>query len=559
MKKFTLIFAFILVSLSQVYSQATMVVTTPPNMTTTQVRAPNGLSTHAFLRASSLVLPSELSAIPMSSTLTSFGFTTTAGANTSVAGTITVYLQNSGDMNFNKGTSWSTIITGMTQVYSGPITLPTGATTIDLTLSTPFTYLGNSVYVAYDFTSGGPYATTPVTYGANSTLINGCVSASSSSLAPTTLASTNFRPTFRFGFPNPLTNDISVETIESLGSLPAVFSAPHAVTAVVKNNAGTAASNVNVNLNISGANTFTDMKTIPSLAGGAVTTVTFSNWTPLSLGFNTLAVTVASDQNNANNNVNFKQEVTCTRYGNGETPMTYTGSVGYNTGGGIIAASFMAPATATVLYGRTGISTNAATVGNPLYMTLQDNSGNILATSNTITVASGNLGTMETFTFTPVTITASTPYHIGLAQTANATGYFPLATYPYPIIPLIYSTSALTGGTLSPLTSNLGMMALEVEFAGSCAPLGVKNLAASNSKLMVYPNPASDRITVKLNSVSGKAFVEVYNSLGQLAIPAQDINGTETQLNVSTLAKGIYIVKVTNGKEVTNTRIAVEK
>lgn len=44
------------------------------------------------LEGASLVLTSELTAIPVSTTLSSIGFTTTAGATSAVTGTITIYL-----------------------------------------------------------------------------------------------------------------------------------------------------------------------------------------------------------------------------------------------------------------------------------------------------------------------------------------------------------------------------------------------------------------------------------------------------------------------------------
>lgn len=559
MKKSTLVFAFLLLAMHTVYSQATMVVTTPPNMTTTQVRAPNGLSSHAFLRASALVLTGELTGIPMSTTLTSFGFTTTAGANTAVTGSITVYLQNTGDATFNKGTNWSGIISGMTTVYTGTITLPTTASTIDLPLTTPFTYLGNGMYVAYDFVSSGPFATTPVTYGANSQLASGCVSASSSSVAPTTLGATNFRPTFRFGFPNSLTNDLSVEQIFSLGNVPALLGGNHSVQAIVKNNSAGTLNNVGVGLNVSGINTFTNTQIIPSLNAGATTTVTFAPYMPIAQGANTISVAVAPDQVNTNNIKTFNQMITCDTWGIGENPMTYTGSVGYNTGSGLITARFQSPVTATVAGANIAISTNSANTGNSVYAVLVDNTASVIATSNTITIST--LGAITAFTFTPaIAIAANTDYHVGLAQTANTVGYFPMGTYASPIIPAnLYNTSALTGGTLTPLTTNLGIMGIEAVFQGSCIGLGINSVSSTENNLTVYPNPAATTVYVKLNSVTDNAFVTVYNAIGQIVLERTEISNNMAEINVNNLPKGVYILKTTNGKETSTTKFVVER
>jgi hypothetical protein len=563
MKKITLVFAFVAMAFS-VFSQATAVVTAPQNLTTTQVRAPNGLSTHAYLRASSLVLGSELSAIPLSTTITAFGFTTTAGASSAVTGTMTVYLQNSGDVTYSKGTTWSNIISGMTTVYTGTYTVPANATTIDLTLSTPFTYLGNSVYVAYDFVSSGPFATaTPATYGANSSLANGCVSASSSSVAPTTLGSTSFRPSFRWTYNNSLTNDMSVDLVYGLGTVPAYMGGPFSYNALVKNNSANALNNVPVTLSISGANTYVNTQTISTLASGATATVSYNSWSPLALGAQTVNVSVPADQNNANNGKDFLTTVTCTVGGFNENPKPFTTAVGFNTGSGIIATAVQLPAQATVTAVNLAISNNTAAVGNNIYGAILDNAGTILATTNTLNVSNADLNTKPMFTFTaPVVIPAGQTFHVGMAQTSNTvTGYFPVAAYSTPMVPpnITYNTASLTGGALTPLTTNLGVFGFEPVFMGSCIGLGVNNAGLSSVEgLLVYPNPATSTVHVKLASVSDKATVSVYNALGQKVITEKEINGDSAEINVNALPKGVYIVKVTNGKEVSNTKIVVE-
>lgn len=561
MKKSTLIFGF-LAATTLGFSQASMVVTAPPNIgATTQVRAPNGLATSAFMRAAALVQASELTGIAASTTLTSFGYTTTAGADAAVTGTITVYLQNTSDATYNKGTTWSGITTGMTTVYTGTITLPTTATVITLPLTTPFVFTGGAMYVAYDFVSAGPYATVPVTYAANNSLAASCVSAASASTAPTTLASTAFRPCFRFGFPNNLTNDMSVESIGSLGNIPKNIFTNHAVTAVVRNNSNTTLTNVGVGLNVTGVNTFTNAQFIPSIGAGNTATVTFAPYNLLTIGNNTITVAVLPDQNNANNSLTFNQSISCTTWGVGQSPMTYSGSVGFNTGEGMILSRFQVPTTQTVVGANLAISTNTANSGNSIYAALVDNSGAVLATSNTITIMPAMLGTWQNFTFTPgTTITGATDYHIGLAQTANtALGYFPMGTYASSSIPAnLYSTRTFTASTLTPLTTNLGIMGIEARFAGTCVT-GINTIEKIEGNVSVYPNPATNYVNVKVISQSGDATVSVYNAIGQMVIEPTTISTEESKINVSNLPKGVYIVKVVNGKETSNTKIVIER
>ena len=182
----------------------------------------------------------------------------------------------------------------MTQVYSGTYTIPANATNVDVTLSTPFTYTGGSVYVAFDFIRTGTAATTAAVYQANSTgLTGGCVSAASATAAPTTLSSTNFRPVMRFGYLNPNSNDVAVEGISSLGNVATALALPVPISAVVTNKSNTTLTNISVTASMTGANTYNDLQTIASLAPGVSTTVTFTNWTPTALGANVLNVSVS--------------------------------------------------------------------------------------------------------------------------------------------------------------------------------------------------------------------------------------------------------------------------
>ncbi|MGZ3932135.1 MAG: CARDB domain-containing protein, partial [Bacteroidia bacterium] len=420
MKKSTLFIASLCLAVTTAFSQSTVYTTAPPNIgSTTQLRAPNGLNTHAYFRGATIVPATELTGIAASTTLSSFGFTTTAGADAAVTGTIIVYLQNTSDATYLKGTSWSTIISPMTMVYTGTITIPTTATTMDLPLTTPFTFTGGGLYVAYDFYSPGPYATSvPATYAANNSLASSHYSASDPGLAPTTLTATSaFRPCFRFAYANPLTNDVSVDDIETLGNLPILFGTSYQIQATVRNTGSAAVTNVGVGVGITGANTFTSGVIVSSLAAGSSTLVTFPAWTPAAQGLNTITVGVPADQNNANNSLTFKQKVSCNAQGTAQTPMSYTGSVGYGTGSGIIAADFRTPVAATVTGANLAISTGTANAGNPVYAVLLDNTGTILAQSNTITLTPAMYGTLQSFTFTAATpVSAATDYFIGLAQ-----------------------------------------------------------------------------------------------------------------------------------------------
>jgi len=561
MKKITLSFLLFLFTAGLTFSQTTLINVAPPNNSTSSFRLPNGSSASTYFRGATLVLASELTAIPSATSITSIGFIPTTGASSVASGTITIYAQNSTDTAYNKGTTWAGITPGMTVVYSGPMTIPNTATPIDLTLTTPLTYSGGSIYLAYDWTGVAPFATTGAVWGSNNTgLIGGCASMTSSTAPPTSGVTSSFRPSIRFGTPNPYSNDVSVESINTLGNVATTLGLPVTVSALVRNKSNIALTNINVSANMTGANTYADSQSIASLAAGASTTVNFANWIPTALGANVLSVTVPSDQVNTNNSLNFNTTTSCFTSGAAQNPSTYPNSIGFNTASGILSTPLQNTVATTITDVNIAISTNTASVGNNVYGVILNNSGAILATStNTLTIANGDLGTIKTFTFTPnVSLAANQLVHIGMAQTANATtGYYPFGSYNNANLTTVYNTCAIAGGALSP-TTNLGQFGIEAVFSGSCF-LGVEEAVTLDNYLRVYPNPASTVLNVKLTSFNENVNLEVYNVLGQIVIPLQKMNNDSFELNVSSLNKGVYFLKVNNENKMSTVKFAIEK
>lgn len=546
MKKLLLLTVFaIFCTANFSFGQVTFVTAPVGSGATTQVRAPNGLSTHTFMRASTVVLTSELASIPNSTSITSFGFVTTAGADVPVTGTLTVYMLNTTSNTYTRGTDWATIISGMTQVYSGDYTIPDSATNVDLTLTTPFTYTGGSIFLAYDFTSTGPFGTAPATYAANNTVAASLVSAASATAAPTTLGSTAFRPTFRFGFPNTLTNDVSVEGINSLGNIANVISTSAPISAVVKNNSNTTLTNINVTATVTGSNTYTNSQTIASLASGATATVNFSAWTPSALGANVITVSVPSDQVNTNNTRTFNSTVTCNTEGASQNPVSYNSGVGFNTGSGIIATNLQ-PTVATTITGvNLFIASATSNTGNTIRAVVMNSTGTILGSSADYVIAAGDLNTLKAFTFSPaISVAANELVRYGIAQTANATtGYFPIATYANPNLTTPYFTAALTGGTTTALTTNLGQMGIEAVVSGTCT-LGTDTVNALDYKFSISPNPTSGLINVSNNDGINVNEITVTDLNGRIVKTNKFDNVSNIQVNISDLSAGVYMMNI---------------
>jgi hypothetical protein len=552
MKKITLFFFATVFATTCLFGQANIVTTAPVANTTTGIRAPNGSNLHSFMRGASLVLTSELNTVTSGTILNTFGFSTSTGASSAVTGTIVVYMLNTSDATFTRGTSWATIIAGMTQVYSGPYTVPASATNIDLTLSTPFTYTGGGIYVAYDFVRTGTAATTGAVYNANSTgLTGGCVSANSDTAAPTTLASTSFRPATRFGYVNTNSNDVAVEGVSSFGNIATTLGLAAPISAIVRNKSNVALTNIIVTAAISGANTYSNSQTIPTLAAGASVTVNFTSWTPTALGSNVLNVSVPADQVNTNNNFNFNTSSTCFVSGQGQSGVSYSSGVGFNTGSGIISTPILNSVSSTIAGVNVAISSESATainVGNTVFGVLLSSTGAILAQSPNAVLVAGDLNTIKTFTFpNAIAIAANQQVHVGLGQTANTTaGYFPLGSYGNPNLTTVYNTSALTGGTLTLLTTNLGQLGIEAVFSGSCALLGTDSFMTSS--FTVYPNPARNLVSVEGSNDANIVSYKIADLNGRIVKSVETINSTSVQINISDLQSGVYMMTINSDK-----------
>jgi hypothetical protein len=312
--------------------------------TSGNARAP--ITTFRYERSVYLIRASELTAAGYAngSIPTSIGWNYLTGS-TGGSGPLVVYLQNTADVTNLKSTTWATAITGMTMVHNAVTTLPAGSGVFDITLTggVPFTYTGGGIYVAFDWGNYTGTLGSSVILCTN-VLANGLLGAQSNSAAPTTLAASAFRPETRLnGDPLPVssTNDAAVSFVAALGELPRGLVPAQAIKAVITNNGLNTQTNLQVSLNVSGANTFTDMQTIPSLAScGGQTTVTFASYTPTVAGSDVITVSIPADDVAGNNSVSKTMNITPLDYSYKHPGSTASGGVGFTGATGAFVAKF---------------------------------------------------------------------------------------------------------------------------------------------------------------------------------------------------------------------------
>lgn len=468
MKKITLSLFAAACSLSSAFSQPTYTIDAPPlNMSngTTSLRAPNGFSAQATMRAKYTIPANELTSL--GATILSFGFEIESGVAAAAGGVLIVYMQNSPSSTYTMGNTWST--TGMTQVYNGPYNLPNNVNpvSLDLNLPVPFSFVaGSALNIAYEYVAATSDPQFAAVYSAFAVanLTVGATESSSTAVSPTTLNFTTFRPVFRLGTPNPVSNDIEVVRVIAPGKFPK-FAFPQTVAAEIRNNSNTALTNVAVGLAVTGSTTFANSQVIPSIASGATGTVTFAPFNSALVGANTLSVGVLPDQNNTNNTKTWTQNVTCDVLTNSPPNGVYTDGVGF-MGPRMFLKQITSPASSSIKSLRIAIGSETVNIGAQIYGALVNLSGAIIATTNTIVITNTNTGTFQQFDFpTAQNVTSGTDYFLGCAQTASNT--FPVGSATSAIDPVGLFSMPLPSGAPVSLSGSFLYLGLEAIYTNT--------------------------------------------------------------------------------------------
>jgi len=75
----------------------------------------------------------------------------------------------------------------------------------------------------------------------------------------------------------------------------------------------------------------------------------------------------------------------------------------------------------------------------------------------------------------------------------------------------------------------------------------MENMKNPDLAINLFPNPAGDQLNVSVEGATTKSNIKVYNLMGKL-IMQQESNNAITQLNISKLPAGFYLVHVNDGK-----------
>lgn len=422
--------------------------------------------------------PSEFTTASTAITAIKFS-TNTIGGNT-VFSTVKIYFKNVSLTNstFSNG-NYNTA--GYTLVFSGSITLPSTGWK-EITLNSAFIRVGGTnlqMLVTRTDNSNHTGFTWNAAMGNNTNAnINTSrrYSGNTALSAATVLSASLFRPAVQFI--HRYNNDAKISAIYTLGKLPKPNGLPHTIKASISNEGKNNLTNLVVTLSISGANTFSSTVTIPFLAALNNTTISFAPFSATYSGNNTVTVSIAADDDNANNMKTMTQLVNSNTWSYAYGTVA-NGGLGFNNTTGDIAAKFNTTSAADIYE----ISANFFTGGHIYKIGIWDATGpggapgTNIWTSGTLSSVTG----VNTIPVSPVTHILPGAFYVGVMQTGNTNIAF---SYQQP-----ENVRTNTFYYTSPSGSN-----------------NWTDLAPNNPfRLMIEPKTLSDILPIKIDYFSGAA------------------------------------------------------
>ncbi|MEO5893016.1 MAG: T9SS type A sorting domain-containing protein [Ferruginibacter sp.] len=240
-------------------------------------------------------------------------------------------------------------------------------------------------------------------------------------------------------------NDAQIQEIYSLGKLPVPFGAPHVVRASVTNVGSATLTNVPVTLSITGANTFSNVQVIPTLASGASAFVSFAGFTPTVQANNNLTISIPNDDFNGNNSKTVVQAINNNTfsYSFGTVPI---GAVGFNANStGDFAVRYSTSVAAAI----SQVSVNFITGGRPFKVAIWDTTGGngkpgTLLFSSTVQTSTAGVYVLPILPAVPI---AKGDFFVGVQQTGTSNVSFAYQNEDPIRLNTFYLTQP-TGGTV---------------------------------------------------------------------------------------------------------------
>jgi hypothetical protein len=410
-----------------------LITTVPPSGNATSAVGRGPASQNVFQRSSAIYLAEEMEAIPAGTNINSIGYTLMNSANDDgapdnpVSGTIKYYMINTTDEEFERSTTWTELIDGMELVYEGPLTIPNQLGTYTINLDTPFEYLGEGMYIAFEWEVTSATSTPAAIYQCNNTIAGSQRNTALNNEAHQDVLgnTSNFRPRLVVGYDG-FDNDLSVDAVYALGEADFEASETQIVQVFVSNIGGSPVSNVDVTVELSGANTGTFTETIPFIAVGE-SVIAFVEVNASELGETTFTASVPEDDVLENNQGTWVGIVGEGVIANANSAPRAGNLTVNNAQGAVIAIKANIQGAKVIPGIDLFMGNSASAIGRPVKAGLFDINGTLLAESAPFIVTAESQNAYRYFGFAEPILVEDEEVFAGIIIDSNTSGnHFPI-------------------------------------------------------------------------------------------------------------------------------------
>ena len=294
------------------------------------------------------------------------------------------------------------------------------------------------------------------------------------------------------------------------------------IYSVIKNSGTQNLISIPVTLNVNGVNNSTETITIPSLAPDSSVSIAFTQIQISVTGINNIMVSVPNDDDNTNNVASCTEENTMGLYSMADNAAP-AGSFGFGTGSGLIIVKYPNHHVTKVTAVRGFISDDPANIGKTIYaVVLNQNGQAITSQSSNIVLTAADLGKYIFLPVTPNPFISGVQFFVGLAQTASATPYYPVAYQDeIPTRPQAYYTrAALTGNTFAAQDTGNRRFMIQAVMNNAIIPVTLLSFTARRNGMV---NELAWSTSQEINS---KEFIIERSNDGVAFMPLGNVNAS---------------------------------
>ncbi len=88
---------------------------------------------------------------------------------------------------------------------------------------------------------------------------------------------------------------------------------------------------------------------------------------------------------------------------------------------------------------------------------------------------------------------------------------------------------------------------------------GVQEMSFTNENILVFPNPAQNKLTIEMLFDTRNAELNIFNLAGQIVESYSNINSRQISIETAELTNGLYIFTLKNGDKQVNGKFIICK